>query len=151
MKNSCLPVIQRWVNQMYILIFPSSSLHNLVAFNIWCLWIISPHLHLVNMLRFEWWDSKILHRGKDRNALNWAISTFQSTSIHRHWYTLTGTNRHTYTYVHTYVLTTAMRIINFTTNDLNPYTPWLLSLITASSQYTECSHAISWVFRNCTK
>ena len=49
----------------YILLFPRSSLHNLVSFNVWYFYCMSSStslkLHLVTVLWFKWWDSKILH------------------------------------------------------------------------------------------
>ena len=94
-RKSDFPYTNDLRENTYILLFPSSSLHNLVSFNIWHLHCldcsISLNLHLVSMLWFKWWDSKILCRGKSScKSLNIPPSQVQpqpSMEIPRHSHT----------------------------------------------------------------
>ena len=73
-RKSDFPYTNDLRENTYILLFPSSSLHNLVSFNIWRLYCldcsISLNLRLVTMLWFKWWDSKILCGGNYYRAIS---------------------------------------------------------------------------------
>ena len=117
----------------YILLFPRSSLHNLISFNVlyfYCMSSsISLKLHLVTMLWFKWWHCKILCTEvivllpcKFLNCPPFQSYPQPLTATLRH--SWTATQRHAHTHIlHTYHCHTDHELHNKWLEPVNSLTP----------------------------